>query len=173
MADFKVVKETSSFYGAASYVENDVRSQTNARNALAYGYFDRSITYPGDWTVDTERNTLRFAFRGSFNRRMTQMKGAYPEYHNDVNMDVAVVPLDKIGEFRAELARMNVKITPHVENIIEQCTSFAAGEFEAKYLGLSRDRREEKIAADREQAIIENTNLQEPMKVGGPLKLKR
>ena len=104
---------------------------------------------------------------------MTQMKGAYPEYHNDVNMDVAVVPLDKLGEFRQQLARMGVPVTSYVDSVIEQCTAFAAGEFPEKYLGLSRDRRIEQITADREQAIIENTNLQEPMKIGGPLKLKR
>lgn len=173
MADFRIIKQTSSFYGAARYVENDVRNRTNSRNQLECGYFDSSITYPGDWTVDTERKTLRFAFRGAFNRRMTQMKGAYPEYHNDVNMDVLVAPLERVSEFRAEMAKAGVKFTPHVENILEQCTAFAAGEFEAKYLGMSRDSRNAKIAADRERAIIENTNLQAPLKVGGALKLKR
>jgi hypothetical protein len=173
MADFKIVKETSSFYGAASYVENDVRNTTNSRNKLEYGHYQSYPTYPGDWTVDTEYNKLRFALRASFNRRMTQMKGAYPEYHNDVNMDVLVAPLDRIAEFRDEMAKVGVKFTPHVENILEQCTAFAAGEFDAKYLGMSRDARNEKIAADREQAIVENTNLQGPLKVGGPLKLKR
>ncbi|MEZ0262589.1 MAG: hypothetical protein ACAH80_16410 [Alphaproteobacteria bacterium] len=180
MAEFKIVKESSSFYGAASYVENDVRNSTRDRNELKYGHYQGSPTYPGDWTVDFEYNKLRFAFRGAFNRRMTQMKGAYPEYHNDVNMDVAVVPLDKIGEFRGELAKLGVKVTPYVESVIEQCTGFAAGEFDAKYLGMSRESRMQKIAEDmeklaaaREQAVIENTNLQAPLKVGGALKLKR
>jgi hypothetical protein len=173
MEKLKTISARSSFYGAASYVENDVRSTVEWRAGLTYGYYG-SVTYPGDWKIDFEDGTLHFAIRGSFNRRTVKMQGAYPEYYNDVNMDVVVLPLAQIEDLR-QLGTAGYKITPHIEFIIEQCKGFRDGAILAEDLGLSpadRARREEERREAAEKAVQKATNLQQPMTVKGPLKLK-
>ncbi len=171
MDKLKTMSARSSFYGAASYVERDVRSDLNARTGLTYGYYGR-ISYPGDWRIDFDKHELHFAFRGSFNRREVKMPGAYAEYYNDVNMDVAVVPLTEAGDLKPQLEAKGIKITPHIDSIIEKAQGFHAGEIEAQDLSFTREERIERVAARKEKAIHDATNLQQPLTVKGPLQLK-